>query len=143
MNKILLIIMSFAFLYGCQTTGLKTESSPPDWVLKVPVIDDMICSVGMSDPTFFEQDAKNNAADLALKGLARNLSSDLNSIMIDIATEKRDIIEEATVMQVSSWATTAVVENAEVLEYWRDIRGVVSERKNSTYALACMPRKIK
>ena len=44
-------------------------------------------------------------------------------------------------MQVSSWASTAVVKNAEVLEYWRDVRGVVSERRNSTYALACMPRK--
>ena len=142
MKTIFTLILSFVLLYGCQSTGiLTTASSPPDWVVKVPEMKGMVCSVGMSDPTFFEEDAKINAAELALKGLARNLSTDLNSIMIDLATEKGDIIEEATVMQVSSWASTAVVKNAEVLEYWRDVRGIVSERRNSTYALACMPRK--
>ncbi len=142
MNKLLALIISCAVLYGCQSSGIsKTASGPPDWVEKVPVMKGMVCSVGMSDPTFFEEDSKINASEIARRGLAKTLSVDLNSIMVDLAMEKGDIVEEAVVMQVSSWASTAVVKNAEVLEYWRDVRGIVSERRNSMYALACMPRK--
>ncbi len=143
MKKIILLIASLVFVFGCQTVGdIKTESKPPDWVLKTPDMEGRICSVGMSDPTFFEEDAKINAAEIARKELAKTLSIDINTIMIDFASGKGDSVDTANVMQISSWASSAVVQNAEVLEYWCDTKGLVSEKKNSTYALSCMPKKL-
>jgi hypothetical protein len=142
MRVIIPLIMSIACVFGCQsTTDIRAGSEPPDWVLRVPEIKGMICSVGMSDPTFYEEEAKINSAEIARKELAKTLSINIKTIMIDMASERGDSVDEATVMQVSSWASTAVVQNAKILEYWHDTKGMVSNRKNSTYALSCMPRK--
>ncbi|MBI4683314.1 MAG: hypothetical protein HY757_09480 [Nitrospirae bacterium] len=143
MKTIILLMTSLVFVFGCRSGGdIKNGGGPPDWVLKTPELEGRICSVGMSDPTFFEEDAKINAAEIARKELAKTLSMDINSIMIDFASEKGNSVDRADIMQISSWASSSVVQNAEILEYWRDTNGLVSEKKNSTYALSCMPKKI-
>ncbi len=135
-------ILILSFLSSCQTTGeIKTRVSPPDWVMKVPEIKGMICSIGMSDPTFYEEDAKINSVEIARKELAKTLSMEIKTIMIDIASARGNSLDEATVTQVSSWASNAVIQDAEILEYWLDTEGIVSQKKNSAYALGCMPRK--
>jgi hypothetical protein len=139
---VILLIVSITCVFGCQTTEkVKIKDRPPDWVIRTPNIKGMICSVGMSGPTYYESDAKLYAAENARKELARTLSIEIKTIMIDIATERGNSIDEATVMQVSSWATSAVVENSTIIEYWHDAEGIVSQRKDVTYALGCMPRK--
>lgn len=142
MKRFILVLAFVAGTAGCQSPGdIKAEGNPPDWVLRTPQKKGFICSVGMSDPTFYEEDAKINSAEIARKELAKTLSIEIKSIMIDIATERGSQIDEGAIMQVSSWASTAVVRNAEILNYWIDTRGTVSQKKNSTYALGCMPRK--
>ncbi len=142
MKFIILCLASAVLLSGCQSAGtVRSADTPPDWVLKIPQVEGMICSVGMSDPTFYEEDAKINSAEIARRELAKTLSIEIRSIMIDIATERGGSVDEGTVMQVSSWATNAVVRNAKIIEYWQDSDGAVSQKKNSAYALGCMPRK--
>jgi len=143
MKKFILLITSLVLVFGCRSVGdLNNGSSPPDWVLKTPEMEGRTCSVGMSDPTFFEEHAKINAAEIARKELAKTLSIEINSIMIDYASEKGDSVDTANIMQISSWASSAVAQNAEILGYWRDTKGLVSEKKNSTYALSCMSKKL-
>jgi len=143
MKIIISIVILTAFLSGCQTTGnVKSSGLVPDWLTGEPKIEGMICAVGMSEPTFYKKDARQYAAENARKALARTLSIEINTLMVDITSEKNSSINEATTMEVSSWTTKAVVRNSEIIEYWHDAKGIVS-RKDVTYALACMPRNLK
>ena len=142
MRAAITLFVLIVFLSGCQTTSdLKVKNGPPDWLRGEPRVEGMICAVGMSEPTYFKEDAWKYAAGNARKALARTLSIEINTLMVDISSEKGSSINEGTVMEVSSWATKAVVQNSEILEYWHDAEGVLSQNK-ITYALACMPRKI-
>ncbi len=141
MRNIIHVIILIAFLSGCRATGdVKATTPPPDWLTGEPKIEGMICAVGMSEPTFYKKDAWQYAAENARKALARTLSIEINTLMVDITSEKGSSIDEATTMEVSSWATSAMVQNSEIIEYWHDDEGIIS-RKQITYALACMPRK--
>lgn len=143
MRIIISLMILIAFLSGCQTTGkVKAADLAPDWLTGEPKIEGMICAVGMSEPTFYKKEAWQYAAEDARKALARTLSIEINTLMVDITSEKGSSIDEATTMEVSSWATKAVVRNSKIIEYWHDAKGIVSQ-KDVTYALACMPRKLK
>ena len=141
MRTVFALIMVIALLSGCQTPGdVNAKNDPPDWLRGEPKVEGMICAVGMSEPTYFKKDAWKYASENARKALARTLSIEINTIMVDITSERGSNINEGTAMEVSSWATNAVVQNSEILEYWHDDEGVISQRK-TTYALACIPRK--
>jgi len=134
------LILALSFLAGCKATEVKPSGSAPAWVVRTPEMKGMICAVGASGPTYYREDAKLNAAENARAELARTISVTINTIMVDMATEKGHSMDDATVTEVSSWATTAAVENSSILEYWHDAEGRLSN-KNFTYALGCMPRK--
>lgn len=142
MRIIITLMILIAFSSGCQSTGkVKAKHTPPDWLTGEPNIEGMICAIGMSEPTFYKKDAWQYAEENGRKALARTLSIEINTLMVDVTTEKNSSVDEATkVMEVSSWATKAVVQNSEIIDYWHDNEGIISQ-KNSTYALACMPRK--
>lgn len=79
-------------------------------------MNDMICAVGMSGPTFFTR-----------KQLALTLSVEIRNIMLDISTSRGSTVDEATVIEVSSWASDSVVEGSEIMGYWYDGEGVVPD----------------
>tara|TARA_B100000315_G_scaffold213335_2_gene211226 strand:- start:5413 stop:5901 length:489 start_codon:yes stop_codon:yes gene_type:complete len=128
-------------LIGCQTGGyLKLADTAPEWVKKTPQKEGQLCAVGASEPTFYKDDAKEYAAENARKELARSLNLEIKNIIVDIATEKGSSMDEGTFMEVSSWATSVVLRESRIIEYWYNEEGVVSHgRKGITYALACMP----
>lgn len=140
MKFLVTLILLLSFLYACQTTEVKPSSPPPDWVVRTPNISGNICAVGASAPTYYTEDAKSNAAENARAELARTISVNIKNIMVEMSTAKGSSVDDATVSEVSSWATAAAVENSSILEYWYDADGQVS-KKNFTYALGCMPRK--
>ncbi|MFQ5481074.1 MAG: hypothetical protein ACE5DW_07325, partial [Thermodesulfobacteriota bacterium] len=119
---------------------IKDSSTVPPWVLTTPREAGAICAVGMSEPTFYSDDAKGYAAESARKELARTLNMRISNIMVDISTEKGSDVDEATVTRVSSWTADAVLHESTIKEFWLDSGGTASNGiKNITYALACMP----
>lgn len=138
--KILISIIFAALIHGCTTTEIRSSALSPPWVSGAPVTAEEVCAVGVAEPTFYRDDAKEYAAKSARKELARSVSIEIRSIMVDIATEKESSVDEATVMQASSWATSAVIKDSKVTDYWLDTGGTAG-KKNMTYALCCMPRK--
>ena len=130
------------FLIGCQIIGkVKNASdSAPRWVMKTPQEEGKLCAVGVSEPTFYWEDAKKYAADNSRKELARSLRLEINNILIDVVTEKGSTMDEGSIMQVSSWATSAVLKKSVIVDYWFDEEGTASHgRKGIVYALACLP----
>ena len=146
-NLIIISIGVFLCTLGCQTAQqppIKAMSANniPDWLRGEPKVEGMICAIGSSGPTFYKDDAKAYAAENARKELAKTIQIRIESILIDFSAEKGSSIDEATVAQVTSSATSAVVENSKVIDYWYDEEGIVSNQKNFTFALCCMPRKV-
>jgi len=141
--KRLLIFIGITFLYGCTAThNVKPAETVPDWVKRVPRERGRLCAIGASEPTYFSENAKTYAAENARKELARSLHVDIKSIMVDISSEKGGDIAEGSVMEASSWASEAVLNESEITSYWYDEEGIASFRKKGiTYALACMPLK--
>jgi hypothetical protein len=126
----------------CQTTEeVQVAEQPPEWVRGEQQTQGMICAVGMSGPTYYKDEAKGYALEDARAELARTLSVNIETIMVDITSDKGSRINEATVTQMSSWASSVVLESSEAQGYWYDSDGLVTGRKNITFALVCMPRK--
>lgn len=148
--RLLLIILSIIIvLYapGCQTAQKQpVKAAPainiPDWIRSEPKIEGMICAIGSSGPTYYKDDAKEYAAENARKELAKTLQIKIDSFLIDYSNEKGTTIDEATVAQITSTATSAVVENSKVIDYWYDEEGIAVKGKKFSFALCCMPRKI-
>lgn len=138
-----LILVFLSFLAGCQSAPTKgTGDPPPDWVTGKPRMDDMICAVGMSEPTFYKNEAQEYAAENARKQLALTLSVEIRNIMVDISTERGSTVDEATVTEVSSWASTSVIEGSKIMGYWYDGAGVVARRPGMSFVLCCIPKKL-
>lgn len=139
---IILLIPTLMSL-GCQTLRVtRGAEAVPEWVTNSPRMEGRLCAVGTSEPTFYPEDAKRYAAENARKELARALQVDIKSLMVDVMTGRGNDVDEATVIQVLSSATEAVLRESEVAEYWYDEEGINPfGRKRLTYALACMPRR--
>ncbi len=141
-NIISLTIICFVAMMNCQTTEeVQVTGQPPEWVSGEQKVQGMICAVGMSGPTYYKDEAKGYALEDARAELARTLSVNIETIMVDITSDKGSRIGEATVTQMSSWASSVVLESSEAKGYWYDSDGLVTGRKNITFALVCMPRK--
>lgn len=135
--KIMLLLIIVCLLTGCGGGGnVKKDQAIPGWLLKPPREKGRICAVGTSEPTYYAEDAKEFAAENARKELARTIRMAVSSVMVDDSGER----QSSTVSETSSWATSAVLEKSEIVDYWHDVEGKASfGRKGATYALACMP----
>jgi len=138
---VFLTVVLALFSAGCGARhGVKTSLPVPSWVLNTPRKSGSLCAVGMSEPTFYSDDAKGYAAENARKELARTLNMSIRNVMVDISTDRGSYVDEATVASVSSWTAKAVLHESTIKEYWFDSNGAASSGiKNITYALACMP----
>jgi len=138
---IMLVIVAILMAACGVTGGVKdVPAVVPPWVLKTPRERGRICAVGMSEPTFYSDDAKRYAAESARKELSRTLNMSIRNVMVEISTDRGTDVDEATVASVSSWTAEAVLHESTIKEYWFDSNGAASSGiKNITYALACMP----
>ena len=129
-------------LTGCQIIGKmkKYSDAAPRWVMTTPQKEGELCAVGSTEPAFYKEDAKGYAADNARKELARSLKLEIRNIIVDISTDRGSNVDEGTFMEVSSWATSTVLKESVIVNYWHDEEGIASHgRKGIAYALACMP----
>jgi len=138
---IMLVIVAILMAACGVTGGVKdVPAVVPPWVLKTPRERGRICAVGMSEPTFYSDDARIYAAESARKELARTLNMSIRSIMVDISTEHGSGVDEATVTSVSSWTAEVVLRESTIRKYWVDREGAATkDMRNVTYALACLP----
>ncbi len=135
-----MIILVALILTACSTTANRKQAEAmPGWLEKLPQKEGTLCAVGMSGPTYFTTDAKRLAAENARKELARTLSTEINSIIIDVRTERGGYIKEAGTARVSSYVTDVIMRGARIMAYWLDREGMaLNGRKGLTYALACI-----
>jgi len=139
-RRFALVLLLFSCL-SCQTAGkVAVGDKVPAWVPGAAKVPGKVCAIGSSEPTFYKEEGKGIAAENARKELARSLSMSVHSVMIDVRENRGSSTEEASMLEVSSWAAEAVISNSVIEAYWYDESGVASfKRRGITYALACVP----
>lgn len=102
----------------------------PGWLERVPVVEGKVYAIGSSGPTFWPQDALNNAAEDARGKLAISLQSKM-----EILTKRADRGSDGTHVDLVKAATDMVVQNSRVEATWVDAGGERGEQ-GGVWALA-------
>ena len=102
----------------------------PGWLERAPAVEGKVYAIGHSGPTFWPQDALNNAAEDARGKLAIGLSAKM-----EILTKRADTGETSTHVDLVKAATDMVVQNSRVDATWVDAAGERGEA-GAVWALA-------
>jgi hypothetical protein len=107
------------------------RSAPmPGWIERAPLVEGRVYAVGHSGPTFWPQDALNNAAEDARGKLAIGLQSKM-----EILTKRADRGADSTHVDLVKAATDMVMQNSRIEATWRDEGGERGDA-GSVWALA-------
>jgi hypothetical protein len=139
----LLLVLAVASPFACavrQTTQPPTvvNDGVPEWVRTTKLSEDKICAVGSCEQTFYQENAKPCAADNAREALAKSVSVQVQSIMLDVNKNGRQSVDSAGISSVSGYVSDTVLREAIISQYWYDAEGKVL--RGATYALACIPK---
>ncbi len=141
LHVIFLFLVLFSSCAGYPGKEGNSNGKAPKWIMHPLRNEDALCAVGVSEPTFYRRDARENAAEAARSELARTLRIEITSVMVDISSSNGSAVSETTVSSISVWAASTVMEGASIKEYWRDEEGIAG-KQGFTYALVCMERKL-
>ena len=113
----------------------KEGQPPPAWVDKIPEsTKERIYAVGFCLPTFWPQDAMNNASEDARGKLALALSSKVEKVTQSV--DRGDSLRE---LDITKEATDLVMQNSRIEVMWVDEAGARGE-SGSVYALAAIDK---
>lgn len=135
----LALLLALVVCCGCAAKQPMSVSVPA-WVNGEPKVEGMICAVGVSESTYFAEDAIETAARNGRAELARTISVTIKSVMLDVSSDRRSFTDEANVQQVQLSDVEAVLNQSKTIETWFDEAGAASLGKSMTYALVCMDR---
>jgi hypothetical protein len=108
---------------GCKAIGLGSDDNKaPTWVTQFPKKEGLLISaVGSASRTLRKEDGKQYAIDNALKILAANIRTEIQSGTVSTIEGSHETF--------SMWTeanTTGAVANSEVVETWYDADGQIS-----------------
>lgn len=113
----------------------KPSTPPPNWVMNPPTSADALYALGISGPTFYPEDAVKYAAENGRAELGRNISSNVTSALLAVATNEGTTVDTAYATQVTHDYSEGLVENSQVVATWIDRSGSYSGVSGTTYAL--------
>lgn len=134
----LLALLGVAMLSGCLFGGgpavkARALTGPePVWVMNPDAQggDERYCAVGVASPTFYPDDARNQAAQDCRASLAKSTISEVFSMALDSTSRGSS--------QIQTTVSDAVINDARVIEYWLKANG--DSCMGMTYALCCIPK---
>jgi hypothetical protein len=114
---------------------LKAGKPPPPWVQKIPEsTKDRVVTVGFSGPTFWPQDAMNNASEDARGKLAMAMSS-----KVEKYTQVGAAADSQHALDITKEATDVVMQNSRIDAIWVDEAGQLNE-PGSAWAMAVLDK---
>ncbi|UCD84379.1 MAG: LPP20 family lipoprotein [Deltaproteobacteria bacterium] len=114
------------------------------WVVKLPQDSEYIYAVGSCPKTHVREDAEPRAEDNAKQELSRSIKVEVRSVMVGLEgvegqTGSYSQLHEEKSFKVDDILLEAILDKAELVEYWFDKGGITGEKEN-TYALVRIPR---
>ena len=116
-------------------------ANPPEWVHRMPGTKEELCAVGVSGPTYYNEDARANSKTLAMTELARTLEVKITADMT-MRSQGDSRGSETAMQEVAGFASEVVLKQAQVREQWVHSGGDPRYGSRGTiYTLVCMPLK--
>lgn len=123
---------------GCLTLISGCAEQPPTWIAEVPGSSHELCAIGVSGPTYYQEDARAHSKASAMTELARALEVTVKSQMTMQASGD-SIGSDTAVQETAGFTSDVVLKQAYVREQWvhpgSDSR---YGEKGSVYTLACL-----
>lgn len=134
-------LLGVTSLPGC-AGGLEyveVTANPPEWVYRMPSTKGELCAVGVSGPTYYNEDARANSKILAMTELARTLEVKVTADMT-MRSQGDSRGSETAMQEIAGFASEVVLKQAQVREQWVHAGGDSRYGERGTvYTLACMP----
>ncbi len=117
----------------------------PSWVVELPQGSEYIYALGSCPKAYIREDAEPRAVENAKKELSRSIRIEVRSVMVNLEgtsgqTGLYSKLQEEKSVKVDDNLFEAILNRAEVVDYWFDEAGIRGE-KEATYALVQIPRK--
>jgi len=123
---------------GCGTQIVMVRGGPtPGWVDRLPKRQGVLCAVGYSGPTFYQQDCVGNAATNARGHLSDTISATIRTVTLDISDGTRGSFSRDVFVEGSESISNTVLQGSEVEAQWMDMQG----QRGATggcYAMVCI-----
>jgi hypothetical protein len=131
------LFIGFFLVASCAGKNLIKSTTPPNWVDKLPVQKGILCAVGYSGPTFYQQDCLSNAADHGRGLLAETISATIRMVTIDISDGTRGYFSRDVFVQGSETVSQAVLRGSEIQAQWMDMTGQRGSAKGC-FSMVCI-----
>ncbi len=159
MFKIIRCCKIIIVIYVISSINISCSSSPPQknkvnqiielprypsWVVKLPQDSEYIYAVGSCPRTHVREDAEPRAEEDAKQELSRSIKVEVRSVLVDLEGEEGQTgsysqMHEEKSVKVDDNLVEAILDRAELVEFWFD-RGGITGEKDNTYALVRIPR---
>ena len=134
----LVLASSLGLWAGCSGAQPTLRGGPtPAWVDRLPSRQGVLCAVGYSGPTFYQQDCVGNAATNARGQLSDTISATIRTVTLDISDGTRGNFSRDVFVEGSESISNTVLQGSEVEAQWVDLQG---QRGSSggCYAMVCI-----
>jgi hypothetical protein len=123
---------------ACAGTAEVMRGGPtPGWVDRLPKRAGILCAVGYSGPTFYQQDCVGNAADNARGHLSDTISATIRTVTLDISDGTRGTFSRDVFVEGSETISRSVLQGSELEAQWVDLQGQRGA-PNGCYAMVCI-----
>lgn len=120
-------------------TGCAAEKKVPVWLSAMPTSTQEICAIGISGPTYYQEDARVRSQASAMTELARAVEVRVKTdLLLRSEGDARGV--DIRMNETAGFGSDVVLKQAQVREQWIQRKGDHAGGEPGTvYTLVCMP----
>jgi len=129
-----MVVTFLLWLAGCAA-----EQKVPMWLSAVPVSSQEICAIGISGPTYYQEDARARSQASAMAELARAVEVRVKTDLV-LRSEGDGRSVETRLDETAGFGSDVVLRQAQVREQWvQTSKEHQVGEPGTVYTLVCMP----
>lgn len=119
--------------------GCAADPKAPAWLSTVPASAQEICAIGISGPTYYQEDARARSQASAMAELARAVEVRVKTDLV-LRSEGDSRSVETRLDETAGFGSDVVLKQAQVREQWiQSGRDHLHGEPGTVYTLVCMP----
>jgi hypothetical protein len=120
-------------------TGCAAEKKVPVWLSAMPTSTQEICAIGISGPTYYQEDARVRSQASAMTELARAVEVRVKTdLLLRSEGDARGV--DIRMNETAGFGSDVVLKQAQVREQWiQSGRDHLHGEPGTVYTLVCMP----
>lgn len=129
-----MVVTFLLWLAGCAV-----EPNVPGWLSAMPSSSQEICAIGISGPTYYQEDARARSQASAMTELARAVEVRVKTDLV-LRSEGDSRSLETRLDETAGFGSDVVLKQAQVREQWvQRNKAHAAGEPGTVYTLVCMP----